>query len=971
MTIVLKPVVLAAAIAAALLSITASAQDAAPTSKTSQSSPAAPSGTADRSVAADGVQDSTSKKKSDSSQEMGTVTVVGISKSLEAALDTKRNADSFVDAINSEDVGKLPDANIAEVLQRVPGVTIQRTRGEGDFVSIRGLSPNFVRGEVDGRTVVSGTETHEDIRNGGMDASTGRSTNFDVLPSEIVQRVEVYKSPTAAMVEGGIGGVVNIVTQNPLDLGNHVFASANGQYRELNKAFNPDVSGLASWRNDAKTFGILANLTYSKREIRQDSTDTYGWGTPANWAAYPDIDSTGSGTPNLLGTKNLSGPWTFHERQDVDTRERTTGQVKAAWKLADDSRLTANALYSRRTADDTALNSTWSIVPNSYVNIPPELVPSGKSGISMLGDCGAAGAPVGGFCTVPGAVANGDSFTSVPVTGSVTDTVQQYNQTDSLTQLGLNYRKDFGAFHFDGDLSYSRGLGSLYMTGANVTSAFVMPYVVTNDGKKLQLKLAGNPDISSAGNFYSRGLYDSLRKNDQSETALALNGKLDLDNVPLSRQLEFGIRLAERDVSRKQYADTKGNFGAYLLNGFGGFLPEGNFGGGEFSLPFSRQFFMAPSQLQSALLKLDPTATPLTDQFQPGPSFEIAEKTNAFYIQNDLETELFGMPLKGNAGVRGVWTDESATGYFRPFTVVYNAAGIGQLQYTSTDITSKDYKSSYFNLLPILNLELDVRDDLLVRLAAGKSVTRPDFATQLAPSLSIINLGNNNGSQGGGRVAAGGNPGLKAYQATNLDLGVEWYLAPSSALWVAAYHKSIDSFIAQSTSQNVERFGYTWNSFLSPDNQGSAIVHGLELGYQQVLENGFGFVLNGTLAGSSANYTHGTLAGKSIPFDGVSKRSYNAAVFYEKGGFSARLAYGYRSSYVLLGQDVFGNTLYNDGYGQYDASVSYALDDHWTVVANVVNLTNAANRVYTIKSFDSVAYEVVGRRIGFGVRAKF
>jgi TonB-dependent receptor len=359
------------------------------------------------------------------------------------------------------------------------------------------------------------------------------------------------------------------------------------------------------------------------------------------------------------------------------------------------------------------------------------------------------------------------------------------------------------------------------------------------------------------------------------------------------------------------------------------------------------------------------------EQFQPGPSFEITEKANAVYIQDDLETELFGMPLKGNVGVRGVWTDESATGYFRPFTIVYDNANLGHLQYTSSDITSKDYKSSYFNLLPVLNLELDIRDDLLLRFAAGKSVTRPDFATQLAPSLNIINYGNNNGAQGGGRVAAGGNPDLKAYQSTNLDLGLEWYLAPSSALWAAAYHKSIDSFIAQSTSQNVERFGYTWNSFLAPDNQGSAIIHGLELGYQQVFENGFGFVLNGTLAGSSANYTHGTLAGKSIPFDGVSKKSYNVAVFYEKDGFNARLAYGYRSSYVLLGQDVFGNTLYNDGYGQLDASVSYALDDHWTVVADVVNLTNAANRVYTIKSFDSVAYEVVGRRIGFGVRAKF
>jgi iron complex outermembrane recepter protein len=965
MSINLKSGVLVAAIAAALPPIMAVAQDAAAPASQSDQSQSATSQSQAKLAGKKAVA-----KKADQMEQLEEVVVTGVRQSLKAALNTKRFADSFVDSINSEDVGKLPDANIAAVLQRVPGVTIQRTRGEGDFISIRGLGPNFVRGEIDGRTLVSGTETTEAIRNGGQDESTGRATNFDVLPAEIVKRVDVYKSPTAAMTEGGIGGVVNIVTQNPLELGNHYFLTANGEYRQLNKTVNPDVSGLASWRNEVNTFGILADVSYSKRDIRQDSMDTYGWGTPTNWAAYPDIDSTGSGTPNLLGSKNLSGPWTANVRQDLDTRERATAQVKAAWKLPDDSQLTANALYSRRTADDSALNSTWGIVPNGFVDVPPGLVPPGKSGTNMLGNCGAAGPPPGGFCTVPGTQANGDSFTSIPVTSNGTDTFSQDNQTDSLTQLGLNYRKDFGAFHLDGDLSYSGGRGALLAQFSNVQLAYVTPIVVTNDGKTLQINVAGNPDLSSAGNYYSRGLNEALRKNDQSEKALALNGQLDLNNVPLSSELEFGVRLAERDVNRKVYGDPNGDQNSFLLNGFSGFHPEGNFGGGQFSFPFNQMFYMTPGQLEAALQTLDPTASASlnSSQFQPNPSFEVAEKTNAFYLQDDLDTKVFGMPLKGNVGVRGVWTDESATGYYQPFTIVYNSADLGALQYTSTGISTKDYKSSYFNLLPILNLELNIRPDLLLRFAAGKSLTRPDFATQLAPSLSIINLGN---AQGTGRVAAGGNPDLNAYQSTNLDLGLEWYFAPSSALWAAVYDKQIDSFIAQSSSFNVERFGYTWNTFMAPENQGSAKIYGLEFGYQQVFDNGFGFVLNGTLTRSSAEYTHGTLAGQTIPFDGVSKYSYNAEVFYEKKGFNARLAYGYRSEYVILGQDVFGNTLYNDGYGQLDASVSYALNEHWTFVANAVNLTNAANRIYTIKSFDSVAYQLVGRRVGIGVRLKF
>ena len=242
-------------------------------------------------------------------KEVQEVVVTGIRGSLARALNVKRNANSFVDAINAEEVGKLPDANLAEVLQRVTGVAIQRTRGEGDFVSIRGLGPNFVLGEIDGRTMVSATESSEWVRNGGIFTSTGRSTNFDVLPAELVQTLEVIKSPTAKDVEGGIGGVVDVITQEPLTLGNHYFLSANGEYRELNNAKDPDVSGLASWKNDAGNLGALIDVGYSRRTIREDGVDFYGWATPTNFAAWPNIDSTGAGKANLVGEDfGLDGP---------------------------------------------------------------------------------------------------------------------------------------------------------------------------------------------------------------------------------------------------------------------------------------------------------------------------------------------------------------------------------------------------------------------------------------------------------------------------------------------------------------------------------------------------------------------------------------------------------------------------------------------------------------------------------------
>jgi len=957
MTITLKRVVLATAIATALLPIMAGAQNA-----------AAPSGAVDQPAAAAGESDAASKKKGDQTQEMGTVVVTGIRESLQAGLDVKRNADSFVDAINAEDVGKLPDANIAEVLQRVPGVTIQRTRGEGDFVSIRGLSPNFVRGTVDDRTIVSGTETTEPIRNGYQEASTGRATNFDVLPAEIVSRVEVYKSPTAAMVEGGIGGVVNIVTRDPIDVGNHVFASANGTYRELNKATDPSFNVLGTWRNDEKNFGILGSISYSKRSVREDAMDTYGWSMPGNWAALPNVDSTGAGTPNLT---NLSYPWAMMARQQLESRERTTAQVKADWKFADDSLLTANALYSKRKSDDQAYYATFGtsggtgqLVNPADAGIPS---PPGKSGVGSWGNCGNA-APASGFCTVPGVTASGGNITTSPIISTTTDAFEEKNAKDSLTQLGLNYKKDLGSLHLNADLSYARGIGTLSSAAANVNTSYVWPYTSYYDGTTFQIK-PNSAVPADAGSYYARGAGIGYRENKQSETAFALGGKLDLDNVPLSRELEFGVRFAERDVDRNVWGGDNNHGANPILNGATGIHPDGDFGGGDFAFPMNQLFFMNANQMLDALKKNDPNTPGYSLVYSPNSSFSVAEKTNAFYIQDNLETEIAGMPLKGNFGFRGVRTNESSTGYFLPFTITYDASHLGHIVYTSTTVESKDYSSSYFNLLPVLNLELSLRDDLLARFAAGKSVTRPDFATQLAPSLTIVNAGDNNGIDN--RIARGGNPSLKAYESTNYDLGLEWYLAPSSALWAAVYYKDIGSFIADSNSENVERFGYQWGHFATPENQGGAKVHGLEVGYQQVFDNGIGFLVNGTLAGSSAKYTNGSLAGKTIEFDGVSKKSFNAALFYEKDGFNARVAYSYRGRYVLIGQDIFGMTEYNDHYGQVDASVSYALNDDWTVSADVVNLNNAANRLYANQSQNALAYEIVGRRIVFGVRAKF
>lgn len=248
-----------------------------------------------------------------------------------------------------------------------------------------------------------------------------------------------------------------------------------------------------------------------------------------------------------------------------------------------------------------------------------------------------------------------------------------------------------------------------------------------------------------------------------------------------------------------------------------------------------------------------------------------------------------------------------------------------------------------------------------MRFAAGKSVTRPTFL-QMAPGLSGINPTQ--------RFAISGNPKLRAYESANYDLGLEWYFQKGSALYGSVFRKDIDQFIGIATNFNVDAFGVNFCSLSQPVNQGSAQITGEEIGIQHTLPFGLGYILNATFIDSDAHFTAGTNAGKTIPFEGVSKHSYNATLFYEKGGFSTRFSYSNRSSYVLLSSDVFGNRLITAPYGQLDGSISYTFERHWTVFANGINLTGAADKIYSDTPLQPLSYSYVGRRFEIGVKAK-
>ena len=284
--------------------------------------------------------------------------------------------------------------------------------------------------------------------------------------------------------------------------------------------------------------------------------------------------------------------------------------------------------------------------------------------------------------------------------------------------------------------------------------------------------------------------------------------------------------------------------------------------------------------------------------------------------------------------------------------------------------------------MPSLNLRFELKDDLYLRFAANKSVTRPTFK-ELSPGLGVANPTN--------RIATAGNPELVSYESLNYDLGLEWYFADSSAVYVGIFWKDIDNFVGTATTtapatsesdgdgdgiadglaSGVEYFGVGFASVSQPLNQGDAEIIGLEAGYQQAFDNGFGYILNATVIDSSAEFTSGAKEGEEIPFTGVSDYSYNITGYYENRGVQARLAWSFRSDFVTLPSDVFGNTLYVDDYSQLDGSLSYLFNDNITFFLNGMNLTDEGANIYTDSKDRPVSLSYVGRRIEFGVRASF
>ena len=906
------------------------------------------------------------------------IVVTGIRESQRASLEAKRQSSVILDAVTATDVGKFPDANIADSLQRITGVAIQRNAGEGQYITVRGFGPQYNNVLVNGRTLAT--------------SSIGREFDFATLSSGLISRAEVYKSYDPKLQEGGIGATVNVVTARPLEgrEGLHLTAQAGGIYDLLSKKATPNLGFVANWRNADGTFGVEASLNYTRRKSFDDQAKVEGW-----FAVDPDSNTVSliNGTPQSTGLTpanysylNVGGSRTLYIPQAYDNwratidQKRLTANLTAQYRPTETVTITLDGLYSQY--DVYTLNTYYkSFFVQPY--FASDLTFDSNGTVTNFTRPGKAF-----FAANPSMAADPRS---VP---QQSDNIVNYEdrRTDTY-QFGGNIKWDAtDRLAFEVDLSNSRATANTPNGGLvlgnylNNTLSFSLP----DDQLLPVVKRNETVTASQLTNHYT-GLNISRFTDDLTEARFQASWRVE---AGIFDGVQAGGFYSRRRKLNQQYATPGSNYCAYcgyetpvdptLVSSYtlNNFLPNASGSDGSitqffnFSIPeivaYQSQTATLNSRTPGAQASI-PTATFLAlggyvPALQPGQGFDVTEKVYAGFVNTSWK----GNGWSANIGVRLAKTRTASLGNIQPVTGIYpNPGDSSLLVFTYGPTTPITVKNDYLNVLPAANLKIDATENVVLRLAASKTLTRP--------TLSDLGPNNNYAGRVTQPLSSGGNPLLDPFTAWNFDASAEWYVTRDSALTAAAFRKNFSGFLSNQTIQ-VPRAGTdlqgkptTYNFYdTRPRNGNSGSVTGFELGANYAISRGF---LTGF--GAGANYTHVTsdqkvvTPGDCTDIEGLSKNSYNVNGFYERNGLQARAAYNWRSAYLRVCRGAQGKPEMTDAYGQLDANIAYDLTPNFQVYLEGVNLTNSYGYSYSVYHNRMLLSESTGRRLLAGVRAKF
>lgn len=891
------------------------------------------------------------------------IVVTGYRQSLKASLEDKRRAAGVIDVIKAEDIADFPDNNLAESIQRIPGVAIMRDAGEGRQISVRGLSPQFTRVRINGIEGMSTT--------GGADATGGANRNrqfdFNVFASDLFNSITVRKTPSADVEEGSLGATVDLVTARPFDYSDDfvVAASAQAGYNDFSEKANPRLSALVSKKFADDRLGILVSAAYSSRDIQEEGPSTVRW-EPASVNGGFHASST---LPTGATDNNYFHPRIpRYDSYSYDTKRLgLTGTIQFA--PTDRTLISLDALYSK-------FESTRA---EQYL----EAISFSRSG---------TGKPQ--TVILPGAIVEDNSLVYGVFNNVDVRVESRYDELETKFKqfTGTVHHEFSDAFRVDLLAGKSKSqFENPIQTTIALDASNVQGYSFDFRDGRFPTFDYGNLDVTDPARFTLGEIRLRPQYVDNEFTVLRADASYD---VTPEITLKGGVDWKKYQFDSQEYRRASETTVPVLApgqlatltdlykmqTGLPGGTPE------TFLIPdlnaFARDLDIYCNCGMFTLQGLE-NATARSNWRT------VDEKDLGIYGQAEFNFHLGDVRLRGNLGARWVQTKQNSTGYTN--------------QASGFVLVEADRKYDYF--LPALNIAADITQDFVLRGAVAKVVSRPDIPT-LSPGGAFS-------VSGGNRTFARGNPDIKPIEAITYDLSAEWYFAPESALIVGLFYKDINSFIA-TTAQQIpfSELGLP-DSILPPGvlpsdlftvtqpvNSDGGPLKGIEIGLQAPFRflpkpfDNFGIQSNFTYIHSKVDYPLSAAANSAVVKDdlpNLSRYTANGTLYYEDKKFSARVSLSYRSNFLsqvpgrnglatLAGGVLppnFAKPLYNDAEGtnsslNVDMSASYWFTPNYQLTFEAVNLTDE----YVDQFIDSEAnrlsvYHHTGRQFYGGVRIKF
>jgi TonB-dependent receptor len=952
-----------------------------------------------------------------SSETLEEVIVTGIRGSLTSSMNLKRDSQGVVDGIVAEDIGKFPDTNLAESLQRISGVSIDRSAiGEGQRVTVRGVGPDFNLVLLNGRQMpVSSLEDTV--------ASNHRAFDFANLASEAIAGVEVYKTSRASTPTGGIGATINIKTARPLDNpGLHSSLGLKGMIDESGQnlpehlqgdEITPEISGIYSNTFGDDKFGVSLTASYQERNsgFNQASVGN-GWrafaGDENNWGTIPQPGQPGSEniTNRPDATDTYSVPQNLGYGVSGIERKRTNGQLALQWRPLDALTATLDYTYSENKIETQRnelsvwfnfgpSSSSWTDGPVAGPLVYTESIPAANSDLSMGG--------------AKFATKNENKSLGFNLAWDVSERLG----------FALDFHDSSAESGADSPYGSNSVLGVAAFVRGNTTANFSQDFPVIS----VQLP-AGMSSVSpSAMTVTGSAFRNGYMKMDITQTQLG--GNFDFTE---SSRLDFGVALTDMknrtafstvqndtwgsdvafdpaafpddvwrpDTIRQYFDQVSGSGNSSLFNNF-------------YTFDFDRARNIAAGLRGADRFSASPTFT--TDR-------RVEEESQSAYVQfsQAFDTK---MPIHAALGVRYEQTDVTSS------ALVPSPSGISWASDNELNVvipqgasTTTTLEGDYDYVLPSFDFDVGIRDNVKFRASWGKTIGRPGWGDIQGGQVLdlLVRVDGGTGSQG--------NPALKPLESTNIDLSLEWYYAEGSYASVGYFNKDIDNYVGvtqiveQPFSLHTPINGALYNEAVAaacadrsttcirnwifanranapgvnatartitgqagdpiadfritvPANQRSANLNGFEFNVQHMFgATGFGVSANYTMVNSGLKYDN-HLRNQQFALEGLSDAA-NVVAFYENFGWGVRLAYNWRDEFLASRFDGAGaNPLYTEPYGQYDLNVSYQWGNNLTFQVEAINLTDEIQRIHGRTDSEAVFVTQTGPRYMIGARYKF